>query len=599
MSSMIDTYIRIFTINNRTSFSCIDVAVTSHPDLTKVINIDPGLSDHHAQITDMTLHTENETKKENPYYFYRCFDDVSVNELCFHLKGTMRNIPSTDMSNVNETFELFLREFLWCFDLACSKKTKFLRWIVSVKLCQRLSAKKCQLQVFYSEIVQFSSLLWEKLSSALRIRSRRIEEMTRNVKRHSDEHLSLGLAILLSIVIAIVIIGNTLVILAVITTRRLRTVTNCFVMSLAVADWLVGVFVMPPNVAYTLMGRWGLGWVFCDVLLSLDVLLCTASILSLCAISVDRYLAVTQPLRYSRNRRSKRLALSMILVVWVSSALISCPPIFGWYDSGRHTDGICTYNSNLGYVIFSAMGSFFIPMIVMLYVYVKISCVVAQRHDQLAHIDTAHPRKGTKLIMNAREESDVDRISSECEDANLGCSSSHSPEVLNHNNHNDQQKKLVITPTRSLRSNINYSFTQVQNPLSQSRPASLYRASFPLRTRPESLNLDSSMLNFEPASRVSSFRRETKTAQTLSIVMGGFIACWLPFFILYLLTPFIKTKEVTKQIMPYLTWLGWLNSAINPFIYAFYSSDFRIAFWRLTLKHFEKNRRAEFASQHR
>ncbi|KAJ4433003.1 hypothetical protein ANN_15260 [Periplaneta americana] len=48
-------------------------------------------------------------------------------------------------------------------------------------------------------------------------------------------------------------VGNTLIIVAVITTRRLRTVTNCFVMSLAVADWLVGIFVMPPAVAYNLM----------------------------------------------------------------------------------------------------------------------------------------------------------------------------------------------------------------------------------------------------------------------------------------------------------------------------------------------------------
>ena len=60
--------------------------------------------------------------------------------------------------------------------------------------------------------------------------------------------------VLLCILIIITIIGNTLVILSVITTRRLRTVTNCFVMSLAVADWMVGIFVMPPAVAYYLMG---------------------------------------------------------------------------------------------------------------------------------------------------------------------------------------------------------------------------------------------------------------------------------------------------------------------------------------------------------
>lgn len=58
-------------------------------------------------------------------------------------------------------------------------------------------------------------------------------------------------------IIVVTVLGNTLVILAVLTTRRLRTVTNCFVMSLAVADWLVGVFVMPPSVLLYLYGEYG------------------------------------------------------------------------------------------------------------------------------------------------------------------------------------------------------------------------------------------------------------------------------------------------------------------------------------------------------
>lgn len=91
--------------------------------------------------------------------------------------------------------------------------------------------------------------------------------------------------------------------------------------------------------------------------------------------------------------------------------------------------------------------------------------------------------------------------------------------------------------------------------------------------------------------RVSSLRRETKTAQTLSLVVGGFVACWLPFFLYYLLTPFIPSNYVNPVLMYILTWLGWFNSAINPFIYAFYSPDFRVAFWRLTIKKCKKNKR--------
>lgn len=63
------------------------------------------------------------------------------------------------------------------------------------------------------------------------------------------------LIVLFCLLIILTIIGNTLVILSVITTRRLRTVTNLFVMSLAVADWLVGIFVMPLAVYYFWVGK--------------------------------------------------------------------------------------------------------------------------------------------------------------------------------------------------------------------------------------------------------------------------------------------------------------------------------------------------------
>lgn len=79
-----------------------------------------------------------------------------------------------------------------------------------------------------------------------------------------------------------------------------------------------------------LLGVWVLGWILCDVWISLDILLCTASILSLCAISIDRFLAISRPISYSKMRRSKTLAVKIISGVWLLSLLITCPPILGW-----------------------------------------------------------------------------------------------------------------------------------------------------------------------------------------------------------------------------------------------------------------------------
>lgn len=92
------------------------------------------------------------------------------------------------------------------------------------------------------------------LDLLLQINASTIVNITQPNQSFDIELADLIFVVLFCLLIIITIIGNTLVILSVITTRRLRTVTNCFVMSLAVADWLVGIFVMPPAVAYYLMG---------------------------------------------------------------------------------------------------------------------------------------------------------------------------------------------------------------------------------------------------------------------------------------------------------------------------------------------------------
>jgi len=89
--------------------------------------------------------------------------------------------------------------------------------------------------------------------------------------------------------------------------------------------------VMPYAVLYELRGQWTFGWAFCYFWISCDVMCCTASILHLCVISVDRYLAVTEPLTY-RGRMTRRRALAAVAGVWTCSSAISFVPVYaGWF----------------------------------------------------------------------------------------------------------------------------------------------------------------------------------------------------------------------------------------------------------------------------
>lgn len=137
--------------------------------------------------------------------------------------------------------------------------------------------------------------------------------------------------LILSVFILLALAGNTLVIVAITTDRNLRKTSNYFLISLAVADTLVAVAVMPFAVANDLTDRWYFSSIFCDVWISSDVMCSTASILSLCSVSIDRYIYILDPLRY-RNLVTHRRALMVVGLLWVMSALLSFLPIqLGWH----------------------------------------------------------------------------------------------------------------------------------------------------------------------------------------------------------------------------------------------------------------------------
>lgn len=191
---------------------------------------------------------------------------------------------------------------------------------------------------------------------------------------------AIGTAVILTLIIILTIVGNILVILSVFTYKPLRIVQNFFIVSLAVADLTVAILVLPLNVAYSIRGRWDFGIHICKMWLTSDVLCCTASILNLCAIAMDRFWAITDPINYAQKRNVGRV-LKLIIGVWILSLLISSPPLLGWNDWPDHFDveTPCMLTTKKSYVIYSSLGSFFIPLIIMTIVYIEIFVATRRR----------------------------------------------------------------------------------------------------------------------------------------------------------------------------------------------------------------------------
>ncbi|XP_019720840.1 alpha-1A adrenergic receptor-like, partial [Hippocampus comes] len=202
---------------------------------------------------------------------------------------------------------------------------------------------------------------------------------TGNRSKHAPPELSRAVPVgmLLASFIAFAIVGNLLVILSVVCNRHLRTPTNYFIINLAIADLLLSTTVLPVSATLEILDYWVFGRIFCDIWAAVDVLCCTASIMSLCVISIDRYIGVRYPLQYPVIVTERRALLAM-LAVWILAIVISIGPLLGWKQPPSQDDTECVITEEPFYALFSSLGSFYIPLAVILAMYCRVY-VVAKR----------------------------------------------------------------------------------------------------------------------------------------------------------------------------------------------------------------------------
>jgi 5-hydroxytryptamine receptor 1 len=432
-------------------------------------------------------------------------------------------------------------------------------------------------------------------------------------------------ALTLTSIILLTVVGNVLVILSVFTHKPLRIVQNFFIVSLAVADLTVALLVLPFSVAVQILGRWEFGIHVCKMWLTCDVLCCTASILNLCAIALDRYWAITDPINYAQKRTVKRV-LFMIGIVWVLSGVISSPPLIGWNDwpDVFHNDTPCQLTSQQGYVIYSSLGSFFIPLFIMTVVYVEIFIATKRRLRERAKASKLSVVKVNEAQNMSGKDAhhDQDSVSSETnhnEHPNLSDGSTKIKERKKkskkkrkkHVGDGSLKEKFLQKPTIIAEDSVT---DNIGDPPSGSQcPSNLNHCEEDHHTLPAGATTESptsrneSQRGHVPPSAISgsitvppsgakrqvpiyqfieekqriSLSKERRAARTLGIIMGVFVVCWLPFFLMYVIVPFCVSCCPSDKLIYFITWLGYINSALNPIIYTIFNMDFRRAFKKL------------------
>ncbi|XP_004928654.1 octopamine receptor 2-like [Bombyx mandarina] len=291
--------------------------------------------------------------------------------------------------------------------------------------------------------------------------------------------------------------------------------------SLATADLLLGLLVLPIAAARELF-VFHLNWAICSCWSTLDVLCCTASILSICTLGWERFCGITAPLARAQRAKTARLLAALI---WPVATTIAIPTAF--IPSPKHflpgeIAKACTVNTNSSYVFVSIFFSFYLPASVMVVLYARILRALAAPPSIRFH--------------RGQVTNNVEKVIPDAVVVNVD---SVTPADESQENHK-VPKSIVVPPSPKT--------GHFMIPSSETVRA----ITSPLKR-----------LKFPVAGIISRQRRATRT---IVMLMSLFLLCWTPFFVMLPVDSICECVRDAAWL--WCTWLGYTNSALNPLVYA-------------------------------
>ncbi|KAL7855379.1 hypothetical protein AOLI_G00189830 [Acnodon oligacanthus] len=358
--------------------------------------------------------------------------------------------------------------------------------------------------------------------------------------------------------------GNILVIVIVVATKTFHHVTSVLIINLAISDFLVGIGVMP-FVALSIMNN---GWVNCnDLCLYVGYtssVYCTASVLTLAAIALDRYYSIVDCLRYDSRCTVWRTGAA-VLWIWLQAMLTSCPPLLGWSSvSFVRPMYSCAVNwaSSPSYTVFMAALSFLLPATVILFCYVKIVRVArhhARRiHSLEEHLQRSRGRPPLTPSESARRCSAADTEPHDASGLVYYVSGSFVSEAQFDAPHQD----LAGDPAPQL---------DGEN-----------------SSKPSSRRLHTFLAHLQSSSAQQASNPHHGVVR-LFMVIAAFFLCWTPYMSVALVqateTALSRSEsQVPPAAVTFSYWLVLFNSDINPLLYALLSKRFQGALQNLRQK---------------